>query len=309
MSRPSAALEMGPRKDARPAAAGHPVGWLPLITLPAAVLLIGRSFAPWALMWGLAIAIYAALKWLTWWRGRAIVTQVSIRRSLAYLLLWPGMDAPTFLDARQSATPVTGQELAGALAAMLLGLVLLFGTERLVPSSLPLVAGWIGLFGLIFVLHFGSFRLASIWWRRHGIEAVPVMRAPVAAASLGELWGARWNTAFHVLARDYVVRPLRNRIGVPAATLVAFVGSGLVHDLVISVPAGAGYGLPTAYFSLQGLALLLERVPVGRRLGLGRGLRGRLFAIAIAGVPAFWLFHPAFVLKVVVPFLRVLGAR
>jgi len=309
MSGPRVALEMGSRKGARPAAAGHPIGWLPLITLPAAVLLIGRSFDPWALMWGLAIAIYAALKWMTWWRGRAVVTQVSMRRSLAYLLLWPGMDAPTFLDARRSATPVTGQEPARALAGMVLGLLLLSGAVRLVPSSLPLVAGWIGLIGLIFVLHFGSFRLVSIWWRWQGIEAVPVMRAPVAAASLGEFWGARWNTAFHVLARDYIVRPLRYRIGMPGATLVAFVGSGLVHDLVISVPAGAGYGLPTAYFSLQGLALLLERAPLGRRLGLGRGLRGRLFAIAIAALPAFWLFHPGFVLNVVVPFLRVLGAR
>jgi hypothetical protein len=309
MSRPGVALETGFRREAQPSAAGHPVGWLPLIVLPAAVMISGRHLAPWALMWALAIAIYGALKWMTWWRGRSIVPQVSLRRSLAYLLLWPGMDAPTFLDARRSATPSSGTEVLRAVAATLLGLILFFGAVRIVPSTLQLVAGWIGLFGLIFVLHFGSFRLVSIWWRWRGIEAVPVMRAPVAAASLGEFWGARWNTAFHVLARDYVVRPLRRRIGVPASMLVAFVGSGLVHDLVISVPAGAGYGLPTAYFCLQGLALLLERAPAGRRLGLGRGLRGRLFAIAVTALPAFWLFHPAFVINVVVPFLKVVGAQ
>ena len=303
------AVETASREGMRASAAGHPVGWLPLIGLAAAVLISGRHLAAWALMWGLAVAIFGALKWMTWWRGRSIVPQVSLRRSLAYLFLWPGMDAPTFLDASRSATPATGSELLRAMAAALLGVFLLFGAVRIVPSSLPLVAGWIGLLGLIFVLHFGTFRLLSIWWRWQGIEAVPVMRAPVAAASLGEFWGARWNTAFHVLARDYVVRPLRHRIGVPASMLVAFVGSGLVHDLVISVPAGAGYGLPTAYFCLQGLALLLERAPVGRRLGLGRGLRGRLFAIAVTALPAFWLFHPAFVLNVVVPFLRVVGAR
>jgi hypothetical protein len=38
-------------------------------------------------------------------------------------------------------------------------------------------------------------------------------------------------------------------------------------------------------------------------------VRGRLFAIAVTALPAFWLFHPAFVLNVVVPFLRVVGAR
>jgi hypothetical protein len=309
MTRPGIALEMASKGDGQRFTAGHPVGWLPLILLPAAVLISGRLLAPWALMWGLAIAIYGALKWMTWWRGRGIVAPVSLRRSLAYLFLWPGMDAPTFLDVRRTPTPVTRAELLRAVATTVLGLCLLFGAVRMIPSSRPLVAGWIGLFSLIFILHFGSFRLVSIWWRWLGIEAVPVMRAPVAAASLGEFWGARWNTAFHVLARDYMVRPLRRRIGVPTAMLVAFVGSGLVHDLVISVPAGAGYGLPTAYFSLQGLALLLERAPVGRRLGLGRGLRGRLFAIAVTALPAFWLFHPAFVVNVVVPFLRVLGAR
>ena len=309
MSRQGVALDTAATHRASLPSASGPVGWLPLILLPAGVLISGRQLAPWALMWALSIAIYAALKWMTWWRGRTLVKQVPLRRSLAYLFLWPGMDAPTFLDARRTATPATRVELPGAIASTLLGLLLLFGAVRILPSGLPLAAGWVGLFGLIFVLHFGSFRLVSIWWRWHRIEAVPVMRAPVAAASLGEFWGARWNTAFHVLARDYVVRPLRHRIGVPASMLVAFAGSGLIHDLVITVPAGAGYGLPTAYFSLQGLALLLERAPIGRRLGLGAGVRGRLFAIAVSALPAFWLFHPAFVLNVVVPFLRVIGAR
>ena len=70
-------------------------------------------------------------------------------------------------------------------------------------------------------------------------------------------------------------------------------------------------GMPgtTAYFGLQGLALLLERAPAGRKLGLARGRRGRLFTIAVAALPAFWLFHPAFVINVVLPFLKVVGAR
>jgi hypothetical protein len=309
MNRSGGALEMASRDRATGSTDAHLAGWLPLIVLPAGVLIAGRHLVPWALMWGLSIAIYAALKWMTWWRGRHIVGQIPLRRSLAYLFAWPGMDAPAFLDVRRRSTPAARGELLGALAATLLGTGLLLVATRLIPPTLPLVAGWTGLFGLIFVLHFGSFRLLSIWWRWRGVEAAPVMQAPIAAASVGEFWGARWNTAFHVLARDYVVRPLRRRIGIPASMLVAFVGSGLVHDLVISVPAGAGYGLPTAYFCLQGLALLLERGPAGRRLGLGRGLRGRLFAIAVTALPAFWLFHPAFVINVIVPFLRVVGAR
>jgi Membrane bound O-acyl transferase family len=284
------------------------LGWLPLVVLPAGVLIVGRHLAPWALMWCLSLAIYAALKWMTWLRGRAVVKPASRARSVAYLLLWPGMDAPAFLSASRRPAPVSGGEVAGALATTALGVILLYGATRLVPSVFPLIIGWTGLFGLIFLLHFGSFRLLSIWWRRNGVEALALMQAPLAATSLGDFWGTRWNTAFHVLARDYVVRPLRRRIGIRAATMVAFVASGLVHDLVISVPAGAGYGLPTAYFCLQGLALLLERSNAGQRLGLARGIAGRLFGIAVTGLPAFWLFHPAFVNIVVVPFLRTVGA-
>src|ERR1700737_236643 len=162
MTGPDVAIESAFREDIRASAAGHPVGWLPLIVLPAAVLIGGRHLAAWALMWGLAVAIYGALKWMTWWRGRSIVPQASLRRSLAYLFAWPGMDAPTFLDPGRSATPATRTELLRALAATLLGAFLLFGAVRIVPSTLPLVAGWVGLFGLIFVLHFGSFRLVSI---------------------------------------------------------------------------------------------------------------------------------------------------
>src|ERR1700693_2219903 len=114
MSRPDVALEIRSRREAQPPAAGQAVGWLPLIVLPVAVLIFGRHLAPWALMWGLAIAIYAALKWMNWWRGRRIVPRVSLWRSLPYLFLWPGMDAPTFLDFRRRGTPATDGAFVGA---------------------------------------------------------------------------------------------------------------------------------------------------------------------------------------------------
>jgi hypothetical protein len=51
-------------------------------------------------MWIPSFAIYFSLKWLTWWRARSPIAH-SARRSAAYLLAWPGMDAETFLDASQ----------------------------------------------------------------------------------------------------------------------------------------------------------------------------------------------------------------
>jgi hypothetical protein len=69
---------------------------------------------------------------------------------------------------------------------------------------------------------------------------------------------------------------------------------------VISLPAGTGYGLPTAYFLLQGVGILLERA--------FPHIRGRIFTILITAVPAFWLFHPAFVYNVILPFMKAIGA-
>jgi hypothetical protein len=78
---------------------------------------------------------------------------------------------------------------------------------------------------------------------------------------------------------------------------------------VISVPAHGGYGLPTGYFVVQGLGVAGERSRRGRRLGLGHGWRGRLFAVLVAAGPAYWLFPPPFVHRVVLPMLAAIGGR
>jgi hypothetical protein len=100
---------------------------------------------------------------------------------------------------------------------------------------------------------------------------------------------------------------LQRRFGLTAGTLGAFLASGLLHDLVISVPVRAGYGLPTAYFLTQGLGLLVERSETGQRFGLGRGARGWLWTALIAAGPVFVLFHSWFVMRAMVPFLRAIA--
>jgi alginate O-acetyltransferase complex protein AlgI len=142
------------------------------------------------------------------------------------------------------------------------------------------------------------------------------MRFPVGASSLSEFWGRRWNLAFRDLAHRLVFAPVTRRWGHQAALWASFAASGLAHELVISVPAGAGFGLPTAYFLLQALGITLERkadTPVRHQAGsdgsarasfLRRWLRTHAFTL----LPAFILFHPPFVERVMVPFFRVIGA-
>ncbi len=77
---------------------------------------------------------------------------------------------------------------------------------------------------------------------------------------------------------------------------------------MISLPAGGGYGGPTAFFLLQGAGLLAERSGVGRGLGLGSGRRGWAFTTGMLLAPAPLLFHRPFVTGIVVPFLDAVGA-
>jgi hypothetical protein len=157
------------------------------------------------------------------------------------------------------------------------------------------------------MLHFGTFHLLSCAWRRAGVEARPLMNWPLASASVSEFWGRRWNTAFRDLTHRFLFRPLTARLGPRGALAAGFVFSGLVHDAVISVPAGGGYGGPTLFFTAQGAALLAERSRPGRAAGLGRGWRGWLFTMLVLAVPVGVLFHPPFVLNIIVPFMHALG--
>jgi predicted DCC family thiol-disulfide oxidoreductase YuxK len=282
--------------------------FLPLIVLPPIALLAAPLMARWAFMWAMALALYAGCKWMTYSQARVAVGHVDRRRAIAYLLAWPGMDAVAFLSGSERVEPPSRTEwmLAGLKTA--LGFVVTWVVARdLLPFS-PLVAGWVGMVGAVFVLHFGTFHLLSLVWRSLGINAMPVMRNPARSCSLAEFWGRRWNTAFHELASRFTFRPLRALVGTTYASLLVFVASGLIHELVISVPARGGYGLPTGYFVLQGLGVAGERTSLGRRLGLGRGWRGWVFTVLATTLPAFWLFHPPFVRNVILPMLAVIGA-
>ncbi len=281
--------------------------WIPLMVLPGTTILFRSRMAPWGFMWALAFSIFWGCKWQTWWKASLKMDSVGTRRSLAYLLAWPGMDAESFLDVKRHAERPPRSEWLWASVKTGFGAVLLWVVVRNIAAEV--LAGWVGMLGLILIVHFGIFELLSLFWRSIGINAQPIMRSPLLATSLSDFWGRRWNLGFRQLTYDLVFRPIRARTDAAFAMLMAFLASGLIHDFVISFPACGGYGLPTAYFLLQGYGILLERSTLGRRLGLGSGVRGWLFMAVWAGGPACILFHPWFVERVMVPFLGTIGAR
>lgn len=259
-------------------------------------------------MGALAFAIYFGFKWLTWWQARAAGARASTSRSLGYILAWPGMDAQTFLTVKARPCEPRAIDWTFAIFKTVFGAVILWGIAKKVPPEQTLLAGWIGMFGLGFLFFFGMFHVLALLWQRAGVDARPIMHAPVLAQSPSNFWGARWNLAFRKLSYDFVFRPLRRRMGIGAATLATFLVSGLIHELVISLPAGGGYGLPTMYFMVQGLGVIIERSPLGKRLALDHGPSGWLFTLLLTTGLVFWLFHPPFVTHVVIPFLHAIRA-
>jgi uncharacterized protein YqjF (DUF2071 family) len=279
------------------------VRWAPLLLLPplAGLALLPRLPA-WAFMWALAYAIFFGCKWATLIRAGDALRRAFAGRVLAYLFAWPGMDAAEFLAPRTCVTQPATREWIAAIARPASGGILLFAVARLF-DDIPLLAGWIGMIGTILLLHFGMFHLLALALRRYGIGVTPIMNAPLRARSVAEFWGTRWNLGFHHLANELVFRPTVERFGIAGALMLTFLASGVVHEFVITLPARGGYGLPTLYFVLQGLGVLLER-----RIPRRRKLARRAFALAVVGLPVFILFPPPFALNVFVPFMRAIGA-
>jgi hypothetical protein len=284
-------------------------GWLPLMVLPVCVFAaFPNNWPRWGLMWALALAIYTGCKWLTW--RRAPACDAPVWKHFAYLLCWPGLGAVAFLGTTKpiAVGRCTLAEWFGAIAKLAMGIAMFFVIARRIPTDYPLVIGWLGMIGVVMTLHFGLFHVLSCMWRSVNVPARPVMNSPLTSTSVSEFWGHRWNTAFRDLTNRFLFRPLTVRYGAAFALGVSFLVSGIIHDLVISVPAGSGYGGPTVYFVIQALAIFVSRTAMGRRLGLESGVIGWLFTAVVLLGPVTLLFHRPFVLEIVLPFMRAAGA-
>jgi hypothetical protein len=281
--------------------------WLPLLVVPVVAVVATQSFPAWVQMWALAIAIYGSLKWLTFATTPA-ARGATLAMSAGYLFLWTGMDAEQFFGGHKPIQPPRWSEWVWAIGQGAVGFWLLLSIAPALMTSHPIVAGWIAMTGIVSILHFGLSHVLSLLWRADGVNAEHIMQKPVLARSLTDFWGRRWNLAFRDLAHRFVFQPLAPSVGPAMATMAVFMVSGIIHDAVISYAADGGWGLPTLYFLIQGLALLLEKSRYGKRAGLSRGRIGWLYAVAVVAGPAMLLFHTPFIMRVVLPMLESITA-
>lgn len=275
------------------------------VILASGAAFVGPTLPLWVHMWAIAVALFFGAKGVTVMRLMAAGMSPPPGRLIGYLLFWPGLNARAFCFGRAT-PPLTGPEVSRAVLKTAAGIGLLACASVLVETK-GFIAGWMAMVGIALAAHFGFFELLALFWRGRGIDARSLMQAPMRATSVSNLWSRRWNTAFSDLMHLEVFTPLAKRFGSAAALVGVFTVSGLLHETVISVPARGGYGWPTLYFGLQCAAVMVERTKVGRRIGLGRGVVGRLFVLLVAGLPAVMLFPPVFVENVIVPMIRALS--
>lgn len=81
---------------------------------------------------------------------------------------------------------------------------LTLGLARQALRIHPLLAGWVGMTGLIFCLHFGAFHLLALGWRQMGVPLEPFVVETVTSSAFGET--ARFPEGTAILDNAFVMR-------------------------------------------------------------------------------------------------------
>lgn len=261
-------------------------GWLVLLGLVAGADGVLAVADPIVRMVGICLVLLAAMKGVVYraWGGR-----LSWPRYLIFSLGWFGMDPGSF--ARRRADLSWRADVGWGLGLMVVGTVgamLVWAMEwrQILVMFVPMSLGF----------HFGALRVLKGGLRRAGFPVRTLFPNLLKAKGVGDFWSRRWNVGYSQMMQRVVGRPAGRLLGRRAGTFAVFLGSGLLHELAITLPVRAGYGLPTAFFVGHGLMVLLEE-----KSGRSFGKFPALFAVA---VPLGILFPPAFQKEVIARFLH-----
>jgi alginate O-acetyltransferase complex protein AlgI len=242
-------------------------------------------------MVGLCCVLLAGMKGLVYaeWAGAETLT---LPRYGAFSFLWFGMDPGTFRSRKTGLTWKRDIALGAILTSVgLLGcwLVEFMGWRHILVMFVPLSLGF----------HFGILRILKGLLRLAGFPVRTLFPNPLAAKGIGDFWGRRWNVGYSQMMQRLVGRPVEALLGKGAGVMAVFIGSGLLHEIAITLPVRSGYGLPTLYFTLHGLLVLLE--------GKWNRPLGKIPALLAVAVPLPWLFPPDFRNEVIAPCIEVFG--
>ena len=195
----------------------------------------------------MSLKVTAALK------QRAVWSELSAEAWLYYWTVWPGM---RLSNLRRSETTPDINWLYRGVAGMAASVALLVATVIIEPSNY--VAGWIGVVVVLAFIHFGYADVLSYYMRLRGFKTKRLFLLPHKSKSLNDFWSRRWNVAF-VEMNQVLFLPGIQKLSKALLVPLTLGLSGIMHELALSYPAGAGWGLPLLYFVVQGLLMKTER--------------------------------------------------
>ncbi|MEO1857927.1 MAG: MBOAT family protein [Rubritalea sp.] len=236
--------------------------------------------------------LMAGMKWIVYseWR-RTCGQALPWGRWLCFGLLWFGMEPKAWVGKRRSLQwkpDVLWGEACCLTGGILVFLMSNYEVTELLPLFIAMSVGF----------HFGILRLLTAFWRMQGFPVRALFRNPFLSRGFGDFWGKRWNLAYSQMMARAVKRPIQKKHGAKVATFSVFVISGLLHELAITVPVQAGYGLPTCFFIVQGILTTSEK---------RESLTNALFCGVSLIIGIHILFPAAFVEAVIIPARDVLN--
>jgi Membrane bound O-acyl transferase family len=211
-------------------------------------------------------------------------------RWLAFATLWIGMRPRLFAARGRGRVPGVRDLAVRGTTRLAAGVALVVAARFVEGYASDVLLGA----GLLLVFHFGGCTLLAAAWRACGVRCDPIVREPWRSRSVTDFWSRRWNLAYFEMCTILLYRPLAGWVGRGASVMLVFLFSGLLHEMAISLPVRAGYGLPTLYFAVHGVLVLVEEA-LARSGRPVRGLAGRLWTLFWVLAPTPILFHRPFV--------------
>lgn len=263
--------------------------WLLLISLTAVAHLLLLESGGFIRMIGICCVLLGGMKGLVYseWADRKKLT---LPRYAVFSFLWFGMDPGTFRSNDRTLTWKSDITIGASLTVIGIAgswLVANLGWKNIFLMFLPLSLGF----------HFGILRILKGVLRSFGFPVRTLFPNPLETDGIADFWSRRWNVGYSHMMQRLVGRPVESVAGKPAGVMAVFVGSGLLHELAITLPVMSGFGLPTLYFTLHG-ALVLAEKKWNRSLG-------RIPTLLCVILPLGWLFPEKFQTEVIAMCLSV----
>ncbi len=239
------------------------------------------------------------------YKGKAL--NLSYLQWGVFAIGWAGMRAQPFETLGSKPLPDAWPKIKFGISRILAGLLLIylahqFANFQIDRDVLYFIITGVLLVAFSLILHFGLLSINAGMWRLSGVGTYYLFRSPAKAKSLNEFWSKRWNLAFSEMTSVAIFRPLKDKTGSAIALMLAFVFSGLLHELALSVPVNSGYGLPLLYFIIQGIIVLVEKVLFSRKVRfLQNSILARVWVFFWLVAPMPLLFHNHFIKEIIWP--------